>query len=46
MGMNILNEIDKFVEAKHLFIYVYEKDGDIAYHFIDTINEIYIQLLE
>lgn len=42
MGMEILDKIDQFIEAKHLFIYVYEKNGDIAYQFLDAINDIYV----
>lgn len=38
--------MNTFVEAKHLFLYVYASDDDFAYQTADVVNETYMKLLE
>ena len=42
----LLQQLSVFVEAKHLFVYVYDSEDQLAYQIADLINEQYVKLLE
>lgn len=45
-SFELLKQMNTFVEAKHLFLYVYASDDDFAYQTADVVNETYMKLLE
>ena len=45
-NIDLLNQITTFSEAKHLFLYTYALDDELAYQIVDMINETYLKLLD